>query len=176
MVARVDPMKDHAAFLAAATELVAGGSAAAFALIGAGTERLDIPPALADRLHALGERDDVAELLPALDLMALPSAYGEGFPNAVGEAMACGVPCVASAVGDAAAIIADTGAIVPPRDPRALAAAIAELLSRGPDGLAVLGAAARQRVVLRYSLAAVVERYQRIYEEVAADSPAPSAV
>ena len=175
MVARLDPMKDHATFLAAAAALAAAGSDAAFVLIGAGTETLTPVPALAGRLHALGERGDVAEILPALDLMALPSAYGEGFPNAVGEAMACGVPCVASDVGDAAAIIADTGAIVPPRDPRALSAAIAALLARGPDRLARLGAAARERVVAHYSLAAAIERYCRIYEELASPSPSAAA-
>lgn len=175
MVARVDPMKDHATFLAAAAALVAAGSPAAFLLVGAGTETLTDSPALAGRLHALGERGDVADLLPALDVMALPSAYGEGFPNAVGEAMACGVPCVASDVGDAAAIIGDTGAIVPPRDPRALASAIASLLSRGPAGLAQLGLAARQRILAHYSLSAVVAHYQRIYEEAARASGSTSA-
>jgi glycosyltransferase involved in cell wall biosynthesis len=160
MVARVDGMKDHAVFLSAAAQL----PAARFVLIGAGTDAL---PGLGG-VTALGERGDVETLLPAFDISVLASK-GEGFPNAVGEAMACGVPCVASDVGDAAAIIGDTGIVVPPGDAPTLARAIGALIERGPDALARLGAAARARVVERYSLGAVVRRYEAIYAALAGD-------
>jgi glycosyltransferase involved in cell wall biosynthesis len=161
MVARLDPMKDHATFLAAAAE-VAERSDAAFLLVGAGTESLPVPPALAGRLHALGERSDVQEILPALDVMVL-SSLGEGFPNVIGEAMACGVACISSDVGDAASIVADPTRIVKPRDAAALARAILALLRGGNDEITRLGMAARQRIVDHYSLAATVARYQAIY-------------
>jgi glycosyltransferase involved in cell wall biosynthesis len=167
MVARVDPMKDHATFLAAAAELAERRPDAAFLLVGRGTEDLAVPAALDGRLHALGERGDVAALLPALDLMVLPSAFGEGFPNVLGEAMACGVPCIASDVGDAAAILGETGAIVPPRDARALAASLLAWLDRDPAEQAAGARAARQRIVDSYALPAIIERYQRLYDALA---------
>jgi len=162
MVARVDGMKDHATFLAAAGIVAARHAGLRALLIGKGTETIAVPPHLAGVVRALGERDDLDEVLPALDLMVLAS-NGEGFPNAVGEAMACGVPCVASDVGDAATIIGDTGAVVPPRDPGALAAAVLALLARGNDGLAILGAAARARIAERYAIATVAQRYEQLY-------------
>jgi glycosyltransferase involved in cell wall biosynthesis len=174
MVARVDPMKDHATFLAAAEGVAAARGDAAFLLVGAGTERLTLPASLAGRVHALGERANLQEILPALDLMVLAS-LGEGFPNVIGEAMACGVPCVASDVGDAAAIIADTGTVVPRRDPVALAGAILALLDRGPAELGRLGEAARARVVANYSIEAAVARYETIYAELVSSRPTAPA-
>jgi glycosyltransferase involved in cell wall biosynthesis len=169
MVARVDGMKDHAVFLDAASRVAAREPDARFVLVGAGTEALPLPANLAGVARALGERGAVETLLPALDLHVLASK-GEGFPNALGEAMACGVPCVASDVGDAAAIIADTGSVVPPQDAPALAAAILALLARGPQELQRLGGAARARVVARYSLGAMVRRYEEIYAGLAGGS------
>lgn len=173
MVARVDGMKDHATFLEAAARVAARRPEARFVLIGAGTETLAVPPAVAPALQALGERGDVEALLPALDLMVLASK-GEGFPNAVGEAMACGVPCVASNVGDAAILIGETGAIVPPRDAPMLADAMLALLARGPEAFARLGTAARARVVAQYSIAAAVARYEAIYASLVAGSASPA--
>jgi glycosyltransferase involved in cell wall biosynthesis len=168
MVARVDAMKDHATFLAAAALVAARGPDIAFVLAGRGTESLALPAALTGRLHALGERDDVAALLAALDLAILSSAFGEGFPNVLGEAMAAGVPCIATDVGDSAAIIGETGLVVPTRDPQALAAAILSWLDRDPAARHDAGEAARRRIVDHYALPAIVERYARLYENLAA--------
>jgi len=167
MVARVDPMKDHATFLAAASRIGAAHAEACFVLAGRGTETLAVPSGLAGRLHALGERDDIATLLPSLDLLVLSSAFGEGFSNVVGEAMACGIPCIASDVGDAASIIADCGTIVPPRDPSALADAVIDWLGRGEDFRRRAGDAARRRILEHYAIAVVVEAYQRLYQTLA---------
>jgi len=122
---------------------------------------------LVGRVHLLGERHDLAALTPGFDLATLSSAWGEAFPNVIGEAMACGVPVVATDVGDAAEIVADGGRVVPARDSGALASAWDGLLALGPDALARLGRAARERVRTHYSLRAVAERYEDLYRDAA---------
>ena len=118
-VARVDPMKDHGSFLAAMTELPD-----LFALlVGVGTENL----AAARNVLRLGRRHDVARLFAAADFAVSSSRFGEGFSNALAEGMACGLPAVATDVGDAKLILGDTGLVVPPENPHALAAAIRAL-------------------------------------------------
>ncbi len=169
-VARVDPMKDHAGFLEAAAQLASQRPMVHVVLVGAGTETL-IPRArslgLEGRVHALGERDDVAALMPGFDVLCLSSAFGEGFPNVLGEALACGVPCVTTDVGDAAAIVGDSGRIVPPSDPAALATALLDLIDAGPAARASLGRAGRQRIVDTCALPRIVESYERLYTELA---------
>jgi glycosyltransferase involved in cell wall biosynthesis len=182
MVARYDPMKDHATFLRASAELLRNGAPDGradvhFVLVGRGVtwENPELR-ALADglglraHLHLLGERDDVECLLPGLDLVSLSSLFGEGWPNVVGEAMACGVPCVVTDVGDAHAIVGETGRVVPPADPEALARAWAELLACPEEQRRALGAAARERIAACFSLEQVVDQYEALWEELAAGS------
>jgi glycosyltransferase involved in cell wall biosynthesis len=164
MVARVDPMKDHPNFLAAAERIAAMRPDARFLLVGRGTEKLLVPASLVGRFHALGERGDIPDLLPSLDVLVVSSAFGEGFPNVIGEAMACGVPCVSTDVGDAATIVADTGVVVARRDPSALANGVITLLARGPGA----GAAARQRILDHYAIAEIAGRYRTLYESLTA--------
>lgn len=154
-VGRLDPTKDHPTFLAAAARLA--DPALRFVVVGDG------PPAYRERLQAearaLGLEDrvvwagalaDMPAVYNAFDLAALVST-SEGFPNTLGEAMACGVSCVTSDVGDAAQIVADTGLVVPAREPEALARAMAQDLRR-------LGPEARARVLEHYSLDATVRQ------------------
>jgi glycosyltransferase involved in cell wall biosynthesis len=115
----------------------------------------------------LGERRDLATLYPAFDIVTLSSAYGEGFPNVLGEAMACAVPCVATDTGDAPLIIGDTGIIVPPRDPAALAEGWRRLAELGPEGRAELGTTARARIIEHYDIDQIVPRFEALYEEIA---------
>ena len=105
-------------------------------------------------------------ILAALDVAALTSDEGEGFPNVLGEAMACGVPCVSTDCGDAAAIVGETGIVVPVGDPDALARAWERLLVMPSPARRRLGMAARRRVVSEYSLAAIAARYEQLYEEL----------
>lgn len=170
MVARVAPMKDHGNFLAAFAQVATEVPRAHAVLVGRGTETLATrvrESNLEGKVTLLGERDDVAQLVPGFDLFCLSSAFGEGFANALGEAMACAVPCVATDVGDAAAIIGDTGCIVPPRAPAALAAAMVEMLNAPPAQRRQWGAAARCRIEERYGLAAVARHYADAYAAVA---------
>jgi glycosyltransferase involved in cell wall biosynthesis len=174
-VARVDPMKDHATFLNAARLVAAARKNGHFLLIGKDTHML--APAVAakgltDRVRVLGYRSDVERLLPATDVLCL-SSYGEGFPNVLGEAMACGIPCVSTDVGDARSIICDTGLVVPVRDPAALANAMIDLIDRGPAERATLGRAARERIEKTYSLPRIAEQYMAIYSDLATQHPLP---
>ena len=178
MCARVDPMKDHASFVKAATLLAEVAPEARFILIGAGTDepgsaldRAIAASGIADRFMRLGLRLDVHCLIAALDIATL-SSISESFPNVLAEAMACGVPCVATDVGDSAAIVGDTGLIVPPGDAQALADAWNSLRREGPDGRARRGAAARRRIADRYALATMIEDYYALYRALAASDPA----
>ncbi len=162
MVARVDPQKDHATFLAAAELVAAQHPQACFVLIGRNTDQLKIPPILLGRLTPLGERRDVARLLRGLDIAVLSSAYGEGFPNTLGEAMATELPCVATDVGDTAELIGDTGLVVAPRNPVALASAIDVVISESRDSRAFRGQRARDKIKHQYG----IERVARFYRDL----------
>jgi len=173
LIGRHHPMKDHAGFLRAAALLAKRYPQAVFLAAGAGVERSN--PELsalaaslnlgASRLHLLGERRDVSRLMAALDVLALTS-WSEGFPNVVGEAMACAVPCVVTDVGDAAWVVGDTGRVVAPRDPQAFASACGELLELGRDGREALGRAARERIEREFGLDQIASQYRSLYGEV----------
>lgn len=160
VVARVDPMKDHAGFLAALDRL----PGAVGLLIGKGTETLPDRP----DLRRLGARTDVPRLLAAADFVVNSSAFGEGFSNAVAEGMACGCPAVATDVGDARLIVGDTGRIVPPRDPEALAAALRALIEEAPDARAARRRAARHRIETEFGLAATAQAFAVLHREILA--------
>jgi glycosyltransferase involved in cell wall biosynthesis len=154
-VARVDPMKDHGSFLAAMMELPD-----LFALlVGAGTENL---PAAANVLR-LGRRQDVARLFAAADFTVSSSGFGEGFSNALAEGMACGLPAIATDVGDAKLILGDTGLVVPPENPRARAAASRTLAREPAAARSDRRAKARARIVDNFAMTHAVQRYAGLY-------------
>ncbi len=172
-IARFDPMKDHRTLLEAAARLHATYSNVHFVLCGRGVEasngRLSgwIEELNARGfVHLLGERRDVPEIMSGLDVLASASSFGEGFPSVVGEAMACGAPCVVTDVGDSALVVGPTGRVVPPGDSHAMADALCQLIVMGPDARLRLGLAARERMEQHYSLAAAIRRYQTLYEEL----------
>jgi glycosyltransferase involved in cell wall biosynthesis len=157
-VARVDPMKDHAGLRTALLQL----PEVTALLIGRGTEKLPAAP----NAHRLGRRDDVERLLAAADIVVSSSAFGEGFANVLAEGMACGLPAVATDVGDARAIVGDSGLIVPPRDPRALAAAIREIAREGAATRSERGARARARIVENFAMNRAVGRFAELYRSL----------
>ena len=175
VIGRYHRMKDHANFLNAAALLARQCPDAHFLLAGREVDRenhmlIDLIHKLGvdERTHLLGERLDIARLLAALDVYCLSSSHGESFPIIVGEAMSSEVPCVVTEVGDAAWMVYETGHVVPPRDPAALAAACGELIQIGPQGRRALGQAARARVMDLFSLSSVVAKYQELYESAMA--------
>ncbi|HET7254705.1 MAG TPA: glycosyltransferase [Xanthobacteraceae bacterium] len=159
-VARVDPMKDHGSFLAAMTELPD-----LFALlVGVGTENL----AAARNVLRLGRRHDVARLFAAADFAVSSSRFGEGFSNALAEGMACGLPAIATDVGDAKLILGDTGLVVPPENPHALAAAIRALATEPAAARAERRRKARARIVEQFAMAHAIQRYGELYASLGA--------
>jgi glycosyltransferase involved in cell wall biosynthesis len=174
LIARFDPMKDHATFLRAAGMLGRRRPEVQFLLAGRGVafDNAGLADAveregLAGRVHLLGPRQDIPRLCAALDIATSSSRFGEGFPNVVAEAMACGLPCAVTDVGDSAAIVADTGKVVAPGDPDGLAAAWSELAALDPAARQALGARARRRIEQQYPIAELIRRYEAVYERLA---------
>ena len=97
----------------------------------------------------------MADVYNALDLL-VNSSYGEGFSNVLGEAMACGVPCVATDVGDSSLVIGDAGQLVPPKDPAALKTAMQKVLGTKPSAAEI-----RRRIVEHFSLENLVLATER---------------
>lgn len=169
LVARYHPMKDHVTFLNAAALAAKMCSETHFVLVGPGVTRDNSLLIEAVReleieecVHLLGGRTDIARLQAAWDV-AVCSSYSEGFPNVLGEAMSCGVPCISTDVGDARLLLGDTGEIVPPRQAEALAAGIGRLLDLDRAERRILGERARQRVLDNFSTGVAVERYLNLY-------------
>ena len=173
MVARKDPAKDHATLFEAIKHVREQGHDIHLALVGGETETLPVPAELTGHATALGLRRDVANLVPAFDIAVLSSSFGEGFPNVIGEAMACGVPAIGNDVGDVAAILGGTGKTVPLHAPEKLATAIVELLSEDSDSKTFRKAATRQRIIDHYSLAAMNERYLALWDGLAGKRDLP---
>ena len=175
MLARIDPMKGHGMFLTAAATLarlrpdvhfVLGGDgpAALVAALREQAERLG----LGTRLHWLGRVEDVTQVYSALDVAVSASIFGEGFSNAVGEAMACGLPCVVTDVGDSARIVADTGVVVPPGDAPALAAGIQRLLDLSDEERSAWGRRAAEHIGAHHSVQTMVAATEAALLELAA--------
>ena len=174
-VARYHPMKDHANLIDAAALLVKDHPEVHFILVGPDIDNQN--PALleqitkldlAKQIHLLGERQDIPDLMSKLDIFTTSSAYGESFPNVLGEAMSCQIPCVATDIGDSKAIVADTGIVVPPRDPQALAQAWHELIVVGQDKRRELGIKARNQIETNFNLDgsnSFVKKYESIYHQ-----------
>jgi len=169
-VGRDHPMKDVNTFLHAASLLLKRRPDTRFVLCGVGftadnaglVEKL-INLNLERHVVLLGPRSDMENIYPVFDILTLCSIYGEGFPNVLCEAMACGVPCVATDVGDCVEIIGDCGIVVPKRDPQALAQACEALVERG---LQEIGVRARRRMVAGYGVERMVAQYQSFYRSL----------
>lgn len=171
IIARLHPQKDHGNFFAAAGMLARTHPDVRFVLVGLGLEpgneetmAMVRAAGVERQTILLGLRPDIARILCGLDLHTLSSAFGEGFPNVLGEAMAAGVPCVVTDIGDSARIVAETGRSVPSRNPAALANAWREMLDLPPAGFEALRVAARERVAAHFSIGAAIGQYEQLYE------------
>lgn len=174
MVARYHPEKDHCNFLRALALVSRDCPEVRAVMMGRevetdneGLRRMISTLGIEDRVHLIGERRDIAELMAGLDLLCIAS-NSESNPNVLSEAMACEVPCVVTDVGDCASVVGVTGRVVPPNDHEALAEALKELLTTDPEALRRLGADARRRVSACFSLGSVVREYEKLYTELSA--------
>lgn len=161
--ARLDPMKGYEILIKALVQLRRDWPQAHLVCVGAG------PLAYQNQLCRLapnagivwtGERDDMAAVYSAFDIATSASLFGEGFSNAIAEAMSCTRPCVVTDVGDSASIVADTGIVVPPGDAQTLSRCLAKLLAMSAEERHASGEHARQRIVEQFGVANLVERTQ----------------
>lgn len=178
MVARFHPYKDHSNLLAALRLLKERGHAFQCLVVGPGVEELQMPIAadgLAGMVSLLGSRDDIPAIMNALDIHVL-SSVGEAFPNVLAEAMSCGIPCVATNVGDVATIIGNTGWLVPPRRPDLLAKAVAQALEARRDNhaWAKRRAACRERILTNFTLSRMCDAFQQLWTQAVTTKHGPA--
>ena len=169
-VGRLDPMKGYPDFLEAAALLAKERKDVRFVIAGDGPDTyrrqlqlLSQELGLTERLIWAGVREDMPAVYNALDIACSSSSYGEGFPNTIGEAMACGIPCVVTDVGDSAKIVGDEGIIVPPGDPLKLADGLKTMLLKLHD---IKPQLLRERIMSRFSIENMVESTEKALIEV----------
>jgi glycosyltransferase involved in cell wall biosynthesis len=174
LIGRFDPQKDHGTFVRASALLRDRRPDLHFVLCGDGISwdnnelsRWIQDVGMRDRYHLLGLRDDLPRVTAGLDVSCLSSAYGEAFPLVLGEAMACGVPCVVTDVGDCAMIVGETGVVTAPGDPQGLASGIGRILDLRQDARQRLGESARCRIQENFSLDRITKLYENLYQEAA---------
>jgi len=172
IVARLDPMKDHPAFLRCARALAARFPEARFVVAGDGLPHYRAQLlqqagelGLTHNVRWLGEVGDPADVYNGIDLLISSSAYGEGFSNAIGEGMASGLAVAATDIGDSARIVGDLGRVVRPGSPDELANAAISLLEGDSAELRELR---RARILTQFSEDAMVTRTASILTEVLA--------
>jgi glycosyltransferase involved in cell wall biosynthesis len=170
LIGRLDPMKDHTTFLQAVKIFDQKECSVRFVCIGDGKEPYK------SEIHSLcrrlglngsliwtGARSDMPAVYSALDIVTSTSSYGEGFSNVIGEAMTCGVPCVVTDVGDSAIIVGETGVIVNPEDPQALADGWTSMLKRLNDKSYLIKKMARARIVSHYNSELFIQKTSKMF-------------
>lgn len=173
-VGRLDPMKGHDIFLKAAYLLLRKIPFVRFVCIGDGpgayrTKLVNMSKryGLEGRITFIPARKDICAVYNSLDLLTLPSIYGEGFPNVLGEALACSLRCVATDVGDARWIVDDPAATVPPNDPEALVHAWEDCIARRDNWD---GREARARIQRHFSIQALVRTTETLLLQIVDNS------
>jgi glycosyltransferase involved in cell wall biosynthesis len=176
LIARYDPLKNHSGFLEAASMMARARSDVRFLMVGRGVDESSSglikkieDLGLKNRVICRGQHANVTPFYAALDIAVL-SSIAEGFPNVIGEAMSCGVPCVVTDVGDCSHLVGGTGIVVPPEDSSALKIGCEQLIDMGPSEREHLGAAARKRILEHFAISKVASRYEKLYESILEDN------
>jgi glycosyltransferase involved in cell wall biosynthesis len=164
IVGRLDPLKDYPGFLRACSRVLAEKPDARFVCVGDGPsgllieyQKLASSLNLGGHLSWAGSQAEMLNVYNALDML-VSSSTSEGFSNVVAEAMACGVPCVVTDVGDSGLLVADVGEIVKPRDPQALKNGMCTMLNRLENDTTNLSVLCRQRILDEFSVPIMVGR------------------
>jgi glycosyltransferase involved in cell wall biosynthesis len=172
LIARFDVHKDHETFVTAARLIADRLPQARFILAGRGIDtgnsnlvEIIARHRLQEHVLLLGERQDVPQIMAGLDVL-VSSSSSESFPSVLGEAMACGVPCVSTDVGDSGFILGEFGRLVPPRNPQALAEGAIALASIGGDARKALSKNCREHIVHSLSISTMVGAYTNLYSEL----------
>ena len=173
LVARYHIMKDHVTFLHSAGKLNKTYPEIHFVLMGQDVDKnnhllikLIENLKITKNVHLLGKRMDVDEITAGLDIACSSSSWGESFSNAIGEAMACGIPCIVTDVGDSAWIVGETGIVVKPGDRKAFTGAMITLIKMSFEERLRLGKLARNRIIKLFSLDPVVKQYEDMYQNL----------
>ena len=158
LVGRIDPMKGHSIFFQAAVLIRCQVENVRFVCVGKGEESyeksmrsLATKMGLDDILIWAGEHSNMMGVYNALDIVSTAS-LSEGFPNVVGEAMSCSVPCVVTDVGDSALLVGPTGYVVPPNDSKALSSVWSEMFLLDEMEFRAKAVASRERVISEFSI------------------------
>jgi len=171
-VGRANAIKGHDVLLQTARKVSKAKAPVHFLIVGEGTCWQAEPYAefasdasIRQCVTLVGVRNDVPDLLSVADVFVSASKT-EGFPNAVAEAMAAGLPCVVTDVGDSAMLLGDAGLVVPPGDAGALAMGIVDLAQRTEADRKALGTGGRRRIQSGFSIDAMVQRYADHYRSL----------
>lgn len=171
-IGRFHPQKDYKGFIETASRIAGRREKVVFLLAGGGLvwdNRQLVgwirEHGLENKVRLLGQRNDVSRIMAACDLLVSSSIFGEGFPNVVAEAMACGVPCIATDVGDSAELIDDRRRVVAPADYGALAEAALGVLRLPEERRLQTANRDRDRIVRQFDIDDMVRNYETLYEQ-----------
>jgi len=169
VVGRIDPMKGYPTFLEAVAQIKQQYPQLYFVSVGTGEAKFETSIhelatelGLDDVLIWVGQYTDMLAVYNAFDIATSSSSYGEGFPNVLGEAMSCGVPCVVTDVGDSSLVVGDTGLVVAPKDSDALSTAWTAMFLLDKAKLEDLSAAARKRVINKFSVNTLIDSSEQV--------------
>jgi len=172
IIGRFHPIKNHIGFLETASLVSRNIQNVRYVLVGEGLDEnntilLETAKhyGIKEKIKLLGLRKDIPYILSGLDIV-VSSSHSEAFPNVLGEAMASGVPCVVTDVGDSAYIVGDTGVVVAPGDMAGLASGIEKLLRLSPNERVSLGERARERIKSNFEIGDIILKYEAFYRDL----------
>ncbi len=175
IVGRYNPIKDYASFFSAAKLMSEKIPSVRFIAVGKGVDESNSEIVaqidqlgIQEKCVLAGNQNEMHEIYPAMDVL-VSSSEAEGFPNVLGEALSCGIPCVATDVGDSARVVGPVGIVVPPKDPAKIADAVDTLYREKDEARATRANASRQHIIENYGLDAIVRQYETLFLEITQD-------